>query len=159
MLHINLGNTDIIGQGLCSKGLMVVASKAIPSHYSVEYVYTVIIWKSYGFFEGMYLKTNWAMGCLWVHVRSHTFPIVCEGNFWVLWYWYGMWIKGPIIALPYSFPVDQSMLYYGNYMELYEIHSNPTEQGEDHMLLLWGTPIPFPSKKLWRMYGPLIRNM
>ena len=39
-------------------------------------------------------------------------------------------------------------------MELYEIHSNPTEQGEDHMLLLWGTPIPFPSKKLWRMYGP-----
>ena len=24
-------------------------------------------------------------------------------------------------------------------MELYEIHSNPTEQGEDHMLLLWGT--------------------
>ena len=47
MLHINLGNTDIIGQGLCSKGLMVVASKAIPSHYSVEYVYThymEIIW-------------------------------------------------------------------------------------------------------------------
>ena len=32
------------------------------------------------------------------------------------------------------------MLYYGNYMELYEIHSNPTEQGEDHMVLLWGTP-------------------
>ena len=30
LLHINLGNTDIIGQGLCSKGLMVVASKAIP---------------------------------------------------------------------------------------------------------------------------------
>ena len=86
LLHINLGNTDIIGQGLCSKGLMVVASKAIPSHCSVEYVYTVIIWKSYGFFEGMYLKTNSAMGCLWVHVRSHTFPIVCEGNFWVLWY-------------------------------------------------------------------------
>ena len=58
LLHINLGNTDIIGQGLCSKGVMVVASKAIPSHCSVEYVYTVIMWKSYGFFEGMYLKTN-----------------------------------------------------------------------------------------------------
>ena len=45
-----------------------------------------------------------------------------------------MWIKGPI-ALPYPFPVDQSMLYYGNYMELYEIHSNPTEQEEDHIVL------------------------
>ena len=45
--------------------------------------------------------------------------------------------------------------YYGNYMEFCQIHvrSNPIEQGQDPMGMVWGTPIPFPYKILWLMYG------
>ena len=57
--------------------------------------------------------------------------------------------------------------YYGNYMEFCQIRSNPIEQGQDPMVLLWehfpsrfydmgmvwGTPIPFPYKILWLKYG------
>ena len=45
--------------------------------------------------------------------------------------------------------------YCGNCMELCEIRSNPIEQGQEHMVLIWGTPIPFPNHMLWRMYGTL----
>ena len=85
-----------------------------------------------------------AMGMIWDFTKGHSNPIENgPGTPGSLWEWYGI-----IAYLP-------SNRYYGEYMELYEIRSNPIWMFSHHMVSLWDWPIPFPYKILWGMYGTL----